>query len=254
MNFLRASLRLLSLFLVLIALFVLWMPGDLLLRTTGRDTISWRANMLRFWGRVAAPIMGLRITVEGTPPQMPFCLVANHLSYVDVLLMQFTTGGILLSKAEVASWPIVGALSARIGTLFIDRTMRRDVVRVNQLIENTLAAGDGIIFFPEGTTGDGKSVRRFNSSLLNYPAQTSYPVHYAAISYSSKHVDPADRICWWADMTFFDHFWKLLQIPSFEATIVFGPESVTEVDRKVLTLTLKQRIEDIFTPSTRRLR
>jgi len=162
--------------------------------------------------RAVAWSMGMTIDVQGSPPEPPFCLVANHLSYMDAVVLMAHIRGVMMAKSEVSSWPLIGTLSRRIGTVFIDRETARDVVRVNTMIASMLESGDGIAFFPEGTTSDGSSVGRFKSSLLNYPAASTYPVHYAAIRYVTRTNEASERVCWWRDMTFATHVYHLVRL------------------------------------------
>jgi len=241
-------MRLVLLGLTLVLNFTVWFVFRILLLWSDSLTRSWRHLMVRFWSIAAARIIGLHIHVEGIAPQRPFCLVSNHLSYLDALLMQITTESLQIAKSDIASWPLVGWLAARLGTIFIDRTTARDVMRVNDIIRTSLKNNEGVVFFPEGTTSDGSSVGTFKSSLLNYPAEATYPVHYASISYSAPGYDASETVCWWADMTFGAHFFDLLRIPRIEASIIFGPEPVTETDRKKLTSVLQSRVADQFVP------
>jgi 1-acyl-sn-glycerol-3-phosphate acyltransferase len=155
-----------------------------------------------------------------------------------------------VAKMEVAHWPVVGFLGRLTGTIFINREIKTDVVRVGAIIQESLNRGDGVVFFPEGTSSEGKSVGRFKSSLLHNFAVTSFPVHYAAISYSSRFADASQEICWWGDMTFLSHFWNVLKIPSFEAKVRFGAQPIVLCDRKALTEALRSRIETLFIPTS----
>jgi 1-acyl-sn-glycerol-3-phosphate acyltransferase len=79
-------------------------------------------------------------------------LVANHLSYLDVITLWCATDGVFVAKSEVASWPLVGALGRVAQTLFVDRGRKRDVPRVIGAMQRALAAGESVILFGEGTS------------------------------------------------------------------------------------------------------
>ncbi len=248
MSHVRAILRLIVLAISLIFTFIAWILGALPLIATPDARRAWRNNCSRMGARLSAWSVGMRISVTGSPPEPPFCLVANHLSYLDAVVLMAHIRGVMISKSEVASWPFIGLLSRGIGTVFIDRTTARDVVRVNTIIRDLLQSGDGIAFFPEGTTSDGSAVGPFRSSLLNYPAESSYPVHYAAIRYETDTGVASDRVCWWGDMGFGAHLYHLARLPRFRAEVQFGVPPVMGTDRKQLTAELQSRIEDLFTP------
>jgi len=193
-------------------------------------------------------IMRIRISQKGQAPPVPFCLVSNHLSYIDVLIVHSTSQCILIAKADVKQWPLIGFLANQFGTLFINREKARDVVRIGNLIESTIQTGDAVAFFPEGTSTGGKDVGRFNSSLLEYPGRDNFPVHYAAISYSTRTADPpaSEVICWWGGMSFSPHIYYMLGLKSFDARIEYGEQPVVASDRKILASSLRDHVKLIF--------
>jgi lyso-ornithine lipid O-acyltransferase len=248
----KALARIVLLVVVLSFLVLIYGIGLLLIGYSIRLRIRYRIFLARIWGRSCARIIGMKIHTQGPVPYRPFCLVSNHLSYIDVIVYQAVTGSVLISKKEVASWPLVGILSKLIGTIFIDRNRQRDVVRVSDEIQARLNLGDSVVFFPEGTSTDGSFVAPFKSSLLNYFAVASYPVHYASLGYKANgykangykvdNFDAPTMICWWGDMTFGPHFWDLLKQSNFDCFIHFGENPVTNSDRRVLTESLRDNI------------
>lgn len=248
MSHVRAVFRLILLALSLTTLFLVWLIGDVVLSAFPLRRRRWRNRLTRWKARTIATIIGMRIILKGEPPAPPFCLVSNHLSYVDSIAIMAHIQGVMIAKSEVASWPVIGAVSRRIGTVFINRETARDVMRVNDIIASLLTSGDGIAFFPEGTTTDGSAVGRFKSSLLNYPAKSSYPVHYAAVRYVTASREASERVCWWGDMPFASHVYHLTRLSGFTAEVHFGVPPVMATDRKQLTAELQSRVEDLFHP------
>jgi len=238
----RAATRIIVLlFWTMFVLLIYWI-GLVPILFSERKRVQYRRFFVKYWGVFTSKIIGMRLHVRGTPPNPPCCLVSNHLSYIDVLVFQAASGSILLSKMEVKSWPFIGLLSKVTGTLFIDRSKRLDVIRVSDDIQNRLTLGESVVFFPEGTSSDGSQVGPFKSSLLNYFAVASYPVHFATIRYSSPSFDVSTKVCWWGDMLFAPHFWSLMKQPSFDCFLTFGEFPVTDPNRKALTTTLRERI------------
>ena len=224
--------------------------GNRFLRRAPRRHTAWRGRVVSRWARGVARLVGMRIAVKGTPPTPPFVLVANHLSYFDVILLQTQLHATFVSKAAVKAWPVIGYMTRTAGTLFIDRTNRRDIFRINALIEEALANGDGVVFFPEGTSSKGDKVYPFNASLLDLAARQRHAVTSAAIHYQTPPGEtPAHlAVCWWGDMTFADHLLNVLKLPYFEATLVFGNQSIEETDRKALAHKLTQQVQSYFSP------
>jgi len=215
-----------------------------------RGTALWRTRIFHAWGRSMAWLLGMRVEIEGRPPEPPFVLVSNHLGYVDVILLASRLRCVFVSKADVRSWPLVGRLCASVDTLFIQREVKRDIPRVVQQIEGVLAGGRGVVLFPEGTSSGGDAVLPFRPALLESAARAGLPVHCAAIAYRTLPGSPPARevVCWWSDMPFGSHVWQLLGLPGFRARVVFGAEPVRESDRKLLADRLQREVERQLRP------
>jgi 1-acyl-sn-glycerol-3-phosphate acyltransferase len=225
-----------------------WGAGALLALPFDRARYRWRCLIFRSWARATARLLGIRIEVRGTPPRPPFFLVSNHLSYVDIIVFASAIECVFIAKQDVSRWPVLGLMCRSMGTIFIDREKRKDVTRVNGLIEKTLASGRGVVLFAEGTSTEGATVRQFKPALLEQAAALRLPVSCAALSYSTPTGEPPAHlsVCWWGDMTFPDHLFALLGLPWFRATLVFGPRSIREADRKRLAIRLREAVEEQF--------
>lgn len=247
---LRAAGRLVLAALWTLVLVALWAPRHAWTRRRPHHNRSWRGAIVTWWARGLTRLLRLRVTARGTPPERPFILVVNHLSYLDVIVLQTHLKAVFVSKAEVSRWPAVGWLARTFGTLFIDRRMKRDVLRVQALVEEALAEGDGVIVFPEGTTSPGERVLPFRAALLDAPARTGRSVAYAALSYATPPGEPPAHlaVCWWGGMDFVPHLWQLLRLPRLQATVVFGDDTVHAEDRRELARHLEARVAARFTP------
>ena len=228
---------------------LLWSLRGLLLPAP-RPRRRARNAVFRAWARVCLRVVGGRLRVEGPPPRAPFLLVCNHLGYVDVPVLAACTGAWFVAKMEIRGWPLVGVLCRSAGTLFIDRKLSRDVLRVNALIERVTARGDGVALFPEGTSTQGFEVRPFHASLLNQAARGGRPVHAAALTYHTPPGEPPAHlsVCWWGDAPFFAHAQRLFELRRFDAVVRFGPRAVTAGTRKELAARLRREVEDVFEP------
>jgi 1-acyl-sn-glycerol-3-phosphate acyltransferase len=208
--------------------------------------------MLRSWARAACLILGMKVTVRGVPPRPPFLLVANHLGYVDVLLLASRVRGVFVARGDLARWPVLGVLTRSVGTLYLDRSHKRDLPRVAGQVKEALAQGLGVFFFPEATSSDGAEVLPFKPSLLEIASDLAMPVSFASLSYTTPPQAPPARlsVCWWGEMTFFSHVWKLLSLPGFAGKISFGEEALLASDRKVLAARLREAIRSGLEPIT----
>lgn len=202
----------------------------------------WRNAWFRRWARGICRVLGVRVTLTGTPPQDAL-LVSNHVSYVDIPVLASHVDAVFVAKAEVADWPLIGTVCRGIDTLFIRRESKRDVVRIGEEMEARLAAGLGVVVFPEGTSGDGTTVLPFKPSLLEVAARDLVPVHWAAIRYTVPDSEPPAReSVAWGDVAFLPHVWGLLQLSEIHAEVVFGEEPIVESDRKRLASVLQERV------------
>ncbi|MDZ7773867.1 MAG: lysophospholipid acyltransferase family protein [Balneolaceae bacterium] len=230
------------------------MAGVVLARglTLGRNGnfLRWKNRILTGWASGCFTIFGLRLTVEGNPPKGPFILVSNHLSYLDVVPLWYLTDATFVAKQELSGWAFFGWAMRRLEVIFIDRANIRDLPRVNREIARHLDLGEGIIFFPEGTSTKGDKIHPFNAPLLHYAARNRHPVHYVSIGYKTRDPEkPASRyVCWWGDMDFIGHFMDFITLRRVEITLRFGEEPVVSGDRKNLAEELENNVSRLFEP------
>lgn len=208
---------------------------------------------MRTWSLGSAKIMSVKIKTIGKPPEPPFFLVANHLSYLDILPLFVNLKCTFVAKMEVKSWPVLGPMVKWVGVIFIDRSRKRDVSRVNEILSNSLNKHQGIIIFPEGTSTGGRKIFPFRSSLLQYPADENIPVHYATIHYETGEGDltPDESVCFYGGRhSFGEHVLKMAQNKTIYCTIRFSDKPVQNNDRKELSDNLRERLIENFVPTT----
>lgn len=239
-------------FIAIILIYMIIAIGRTVCNLRGRSWIGWRNRWVRVWARFSIWLTGGRLTVIGTPPKPPFVLVSNHLTYLDVAAFFATVSSVFVSKKEVKSWPILGRIVSGVNTIFVDRSRRSDVVRVNELIAEQIDDQKGLIVFPEGTSTEGAEVLPFKPSLLAYPASQGVPVHYATITYRTPPGEiPAHiALCWAVNGDpFLVHLKRFFGIKSYEIEVRYGAEPVLESNRKVLAEELWKRVCEDFVPS-----
>ncbi|HKL15263.1 MAG TPA: lysophospholipid acyltransferase family protein [Balneolaceae bacterium] len=253
MSTLRAILRLFLLIVYTLTTFGIYLAGYLVVQLINVRYEPWRNLFMRSWARGVAFIFNIQVDAIGEPPKAPFFIVANHMSYLDIVPLYLNLRCTFVAKKEVRSWPVIGFMVKAVGVIFIDRNQRKDVKRVNELLNSSLNEYQGMIVFPEGTSSGGREVLTFHSSLLQLPAAANRPVHYCSLYYETGIGDPpADHsVCFYgARESFTQHIWKFAQTRSIYCEIRFGQEPVKSSDRKELADKLHQKIEEIFRPTT----
>jgi 1-acyl-sn-glycerol-3-phosphate acyltransferase len=196
-----------------------------------------REALFKAWSKGFVRLMGMRITVIGTPPKPPFFLVSNHLGYADIPALRSVLDCVFVAKGDIKTWPVAGTIVSSFGTIYVDRNNRRDIPRAGEKILETLARGEGVVVFPEGTSWNGKEILKFNSSFLHFAARSKLAVHYSSISYRAPAGWPpaSESVAWWKmEDTFGGHLMQLFRLPHFDCTITFGEYPIYSMDRKEL--------------------
>ncbi|MGD9541586.1 lysophospholipid acyltransferase family protein [Methylocystis sp.] len=238
-------LRALAFALTLTGAFVFLVPVQALARRRG-----WPIQHAIQTGfcRTVCAVIGVKVKARGAlPSSAPRFVVANHVSWTDIIALASVSPFVFLAKSEVARWPVLGLLARLQGTIFVERGARQDVARVNDALADVLRAGHDLVVFPEGTSSDGAEVLPFRSAhfapleLMNAPgeAPTLAPV---AIAYS----DGANRIDvgWYGDMTFLPHLWSLMKQGRAQCHISFGAAIETSgKDRKALAAETRASVQ-----------
>ncbi len=184
---------------------------------------EWLA--LVYW-RGVRRILGIRVTVRGTlTTQRPVLFVANHCSWLDIVVLGSVLPGCFVAKAAIAGWPGIN-LIARLGrTVFVSRT-RAQVGAERGVLVAALAAGKNIILFPEGTTSDGTRILKFSSTFLALAEGPVPPfIQPVTLVYDrleGVRVRRRDRpvISWYGDMDLLPHAWRVLRFGRLHASIV----------------------------------
>ena len=209
------------------------------------------AGSCRLWGRALCAIMGIRRNVEGTiPTEGVFLVAANHVSYVDILVLASLYPSLFLAKREIASWPVFGWIARGAGTIFIDREQAKDVVRAGRELSDRLALGLPLTIFPEGRSSRGVEILPFQPSLLEPAARAGVPCWAASISYETpgSPLPPSRTICWHDSESLLTHFPRLVGLRRIVANVRFAEAPVHSVDRKVLANALWEKATASFTP------
>ena len=145
-----------------------------------------RLDFMRWWAGGLLAALGVRLDRNAdTAVRAPALLVANHVSWLDVIALVAAQPATFVCKSEIAAWPGIGWLLTRAGTIFIRRGSVRDVWRVNMELRERFAVRRCVAVFPEGTTTAGDEVLAFRPALFQPAVEHGLPVYPVAIAYSS---------------------------------------------------------------------
>jgi 1-acyl-sn-glycerol-3-phosphate acyltransferase len=199
---------------------------------------AWAARML--------DLLGIELRVHGTPPASgPVLLVANHISWLDILVMHAAHYCRFVSKSEVRHWPLIGTLATGAGTLYIERESRRDAMRVVHKMTESLRAGDVVAVFPEGTTSDGRELLPFHGNLIQAAISANAPALPVALKFvDSKTGGQASGPSFVGDETLLGSIWRTLASDTIVADVRFGqPQYFEGRDRRAWAADLQTAVD-----------
>jgi 1-acyl-sn-glycerol-3-phosphate acyltransferase len=194
-----------------------------LLRLGGPRTLERRALWIHESAKRMMNCLDMQCTVEGQPPTRGL-IVANHLSYIDILVISAVMPCFFVAKMEIGGWPFFGRAARSGGTIFVDRSSLASANSVAEQMTERLKLSIPIplLLFPEGTSTDGSEVLRFHSRLIDPATSLGVPITTAAIRYVIHDGTEERELCWYGDATFVNHLWKVLGVGGFEAELQFG--------------------------------
>jgi lyso-ornithine lipid O-acyltransferase len=242
---LRAVWRSLLFLLLLCAAVVDWWVRR---PTLGAPGAMW----IHGWSRRIVKWMGFRCEVEGRIPA-DGAVVSNHLSYLDILLYSSVRPFVMVAKTEVRGWPLMGWITSRAGTVYVERGgSPATYPGVNAAMAEAYRSGLPVLFFPEGTTTDGAEVLPFRRGLFHSVLNEAVALRTAALRYelencwSNEGVSVGEDVCWWGEMEFMSHLFRLLGLSGLSVKVRFGDEVVERADRFVLSETAQERVAGMY--------
>jgi 1-acyl-sn-glycerol-3-phosphate acyltransferase len=128
--------------------------------------LPFAPGRIQFWARVILRVCGVRLSVRGRLPRRRALIVANHVSWLDIVAILAVSPSRILAKHEVGRWPLIGVLARSIGTIFVDRSRPRTLPATVADVAAALRTGATVAVFPEGTTGCGAEVGPFRPAMF----------------------------------------------------------------------------------------
>jgi 1-acyl-sn-glycerol-3-phosphate acyltransferase len=185
---------------------------------------------IKRWSIWVARTLGLKMTVQGQidPSIRSALIVANHSSWLDIVVINSIQPSAFIAKAEIEKWPVVGLLVARSGTLFIERGKRHAVHKVLKDAVERLKEQRFVAVFPEGTTNDGTKLLPFHGNLMEAAIRAEVPVQPLAIAYRNSQNTLAESVAFVGETTFVSSMFRVLADDDLRVFITITAAQTTQ--------------------------
>lgn len=207
------------------------------------------------WSHRMLSLAGIELRVIGQPARSgPMLLVANHISWLDIVVMHAAGYCRFVSKSDVKAWPLVGSFADGAGTLYVERSSRRDAHRVVAQMAQRLLAGDVLAVFPEGTTGNGVDLLNFHANLIQSAIDAQVPIQPVALAFIDAVSGAASFApSYTGDETLIGSMWRTLSAEGLCAVVAYGePQSANGRSRRTWAEALRDDIGDLRRPRAKR--
>jgi len=206
----------------------------------GKEPFAHRA--IRLWSTLLLRIFGLRSVRIGTPLPDPVLFVANHTSWLDIVLLHSQRAACFVAKAEIAGWPLVGWMAARGGTIFHRRGNNHSLASVMAVMVERLREGRAVAVFPEGGTGHNGVLRVFHARIFQAALDAGVPVQPVALRFARqgrRNIDAGFR----EDESFVGNILRLLGEAPMDAEVHFlEPVPLSDDGRRRMAEASRERI------------
>ena len=211
-----------------------------------RQQPSQQSAQVQAWALALLGHAGITLEIRGRPPITgPVLLVSNHISWLDIPVMHAARHCRFVSKSDVQDWPLIGTLATAAGTLYIERSSRRDALRMVHLMRDALNANEVLAVFPEGTTGDGRTLLAFHANLLQAAVSADAPVQPVGLRFVDKASGQTSYApSYIGDETLIGSIWRTLCAPPIAAVVHYGePEWAEGRDRRAWSQQLRTTVD-----------
>lgn len=234
-----------------LAAVVVWVLGGLLAVTAVFPLVrlSWRQWLIRHWSRVLLAFCGVRVSHRGQPKmEGPVLWVANHVSWVDIFVLDSLRAVCFIGKSDIRKWPLLGWLVAGAGTLFLERGKRHAVRSVGHQMAARFARGEAVGLFPEGTTSNGLDLLPFHRGLFEPALRAAADIQPVALVFRHRG-RRSDRHAFIGEQNLLQNLWVLLTSTGTAVEMVFCPvmdaQECAQLGRVAVAERAEQQIREI---------
>ena len=203
-----------------------------------------RHARIQWWAAKMLHLLGVTLHMEGTAVAGGQLLVANHVSWLDILAIHAVMPHArFVSKADVKAWPLLSHLVDAAGTLYLERERKRDALRVVHAMAQALLAGETVAVFPEGTTSDGRELLPFHANLLQAAISTAMPIQPMALRFSDSTEAFSRAVEFVGDTTLAQSLWRVVCGDGLTTHLaMLAPHPTAHAQRRVLADALRADI------------
>lgn len=195
-------------------------------------------EVIKKWCKQALVIFGVELEVRGklVNPEKGVLLVANHISWLDIIVINAWQPMRFVAKLEVANWPVFGWFAKQVNTLFIDRQSRGHSKEISTQMSKALESGDLICIFPEGTSSDGSGVLSFRPNLFQAAIDANVSCQPLAISYQDANTNlHSSATAFIGDMGLLGSIRNTLHGAPLKVVVQLSANALEHIDRKALS-------------------
>jgi 1-acyl-sn-glycerol-3-phosphate acyltransferase len=198
------------------------------------------------WNRAVCRILNLRPHVTGEPDSDAKLLVANHISWLDIIALGAQRRCVFVAKEEVGGWPVMGYLARGIGTLFVRRGDGSQTAATAERMVWRLRQGQRLMLFPEGTTTTGDKVLRFHGRLFQPAHLAGVGVQAIALHYEGEAKARAPFV---GEDEFLPHLAGILKLDRIDLRLDYCPALPARLDGKAMAAAARGQIAEILAPA-----
>jgi 1-acyl-sn-glycerol-3-phosphate acyltransferase len=199
------------------------------------------------WSRQLLDVVGVHLRFSGTPPKNAM-VVANHVSWLDVYAINAMAPMAFVAKDDVRDWPLIGWLSSRTETLFIERGSRSAAMRIKDRLTEQLRQGANVALFPEGTTSAGVTVLPFHSALFQSSIDADTCIAPIAVCYTTSNGERATAPIYIGETSLWQSLRAIVRADGITANLSFLPTIDPDgMDRRQIAEDSRRMILGILT-------
>lgn len=187
------------------------------------------------WSAKLVAICGVEIAMYDVASTSHALIVSNHISWLDIFVINALQPCRFVAKSDIRSWPLIGWLCAKTGTIFISRGKARDVRRIYQELVASIQQGERVAFFPEGTTAGQGTILPFHPNLFEAAVDASVPIQPYALRYVDRDGQLHEAVDFTGDITFVESMLTIFKARPIRAELMQLPLIETDgVHRRAL--------------------